>query len=114
MMSEVKGDKNSPSHRIFLSFHGIGCIIKYLSLIFSTWLMLTHRTTISEHHIEIEIMTIRIPPENLLDKVLKLFGRERKVIIQTAAEEIYRERGPYVQIKEAREGFFKALFRKGH
>ena len=57
-------------------------------------------------------MTIKIPPENLLDKVLKLFGKERQVIIPEEAGKIYKEKGPYVQIKAKREGFFKALFRR--
>jgi len=59
-------------------------------------------------------MTIRIPPENFLDKVLKLFGKERRVIMPAGAGKIYDEKGPYVQIKAKREGFFKALFRRDH
>ncbi len=57
-------------------------------------------------------MTIRISPENFLDKVLKLFGKERRVIMPAEAGKLYEEKGPYVQIKAKREGFFKALFRK--
>jgi hypothetical protein len=57
-------------------------------------------------------MTIRIPPENILDKILKLFGKEREVIIPEEAGQVYRDIGPYVQIKGKRESFFKALFRK--
>jgi len=57
-------------------------------------------------------MTIRIPPENILDKILKLFGKERNVNISDETNEIYEEKGPYVQIQGKREGFFKALFRK--
>jgi hypothetical protein len=57
-------------------------------------------------------MTIRVPPENLLDKVLKLLGKERRVIMPEEAEKIYEDKGPYVQIKARRERFFKALFRK--
>lgn len=59
-------------------------------------------------------MTIRVPPENLLDKVLKLLGKERRVIMLEEAGKIYEDKGPYVQIKGKREGFFKALFRKNH
>jgi len=55
-------------------------------------------------------MTIKIPPENLLDKILKLFGKKRQVIMPTEAGKIYDEKGPYVQIKARREGFFKTLF----
>jgi hypothetical protein len=57
-------------------------------------------------------MTIKIPPEKFLDKILKLFGRERKVIMPAGAEDIYKDKGPYVQIKAVREGFFKTLFRR--
>ena len=60
-------------------------------------------------------MTIRVPPENILDKILKLFGKERKVVVPDVpegADEVYKDKGPYVQMKAEREGFFKALFRK--
>ncbi len=57
-------------------------------------------------------MTIRISPENFLDKVLKLFGKERRVIMPAEAGKLYEEKGPYVQIKAKREGFFEALFRR--
>ena len=57
-------------------------------------------------------MTIRISPKNFLDKILKLFGKERQVIMPAEAGKLYEEKGPYVQIKAKREGFFKALFRK--
>ncbi len=57
-------------------------------------------------------MTIRIPPENILDKILKLIRKKREVIIPEEAGQVYRDIGPYVQIKGKRENFFKALFRK--
>ena len=57
-------------------------------------------------------MTIRIPSENLLDKVIKLFGKEKQVIMPEEAGKIYEDKGPYVQIKAKREGMFKALFRR--
>ena len=57
-------------------------------------------------------MTIKIPPENILDKILKLIGKEREVIIPEEAGQVYRDIGPYVQIKGKRESFFKALLRK--
>ncbi len=31
---EQQGDKNSPTHRLFLFIHGVGCIIKFVSLNF--------------------------------------------------------------------------------
>jgi len=67
-----------------------------------------HRATI-QNQLKVEFMTIKIPPENLLDKVLKLFGKERRVIMPAEAGKIYDEKGPYVQIKAEREGFFKTL-----
>jgi hypothetical protein len=55
-------------------------------------------------------MTIRIPGDNILDKILKLFGKERRVIIPAEADKIHRKYGPYVQIKAKKESFFKVLF----
>jgi hypothetical protein len=57
-------------------------------------------------------MTIRIPDDNILDKILKLFGKEREIIVPGGAEKIYKELGPHVQIKAKKESFFKALFGK--
>ena len=57
-------------------------------------------------------MTVRIPPENILDKILKLLNKERKIIIPGEVGKAYREIGPYVQIKGKRENFFKAILRK--
>lgn len=57
-------------------------------------------------------MTIIIPPENLLDKLLKLLGKERQIIMPAETGKIYSEKGSYVNIKAKREGFFKALFRR--
>ena len=57
-------------------------------------------------------MTVRIPPENILDKILKLFGKEREVIVPDEAGKAYREIGPYLQIMGKRENFFKVLVRK--
>ncbi len=48
-------------------------------------------------------MTIRTPPENILDKILKLVGKERQLIIPEETDEIYKDKGPYVQIKAKRE-----------
>ena len=57
-------------------------------------------------------MTVRIPPENILDRILKLLGKERQVIIPDEAGKVYKEIGPYVQIRGKRENFFKVLIRK--
>jgi hypothetical protein len=57
-------------------------------------------------------MTLKTPPKNIFDKILKLFGKEREIIPPSEAGKIYDELGSYVQIKAKRENFFKALFRK--
>jgi hypothetical protein len=57
-------------------------------------------------------MTIRVPADNILDKILSLFGKEREIVIPEGAGKIYREYGPSVQIMAKKENFFKALFRK--
>ena len=57
-------------------------------------------------------MTIKIPPENIFDKILKLLGKQRAVIFPSGVEEIYKQHGPYVQIKARKENFLKVLFRR--
>lgn len=56
-------------------------------------------------------MTIRIPPETVLDRVLRLLGKERQVVIPQAAVRLCNELGPHVQVTARRENFFIALFR---
>ena len=56
-------------------------------------------------------MTIRVPADNILDKILKLFGKERDIIIPKGADKIYREYGPYVQIKAKKENDILSLSR---
>ena len=56
-------------------------------------------------------MTIQIPPENLLDRVLKLFGKERLVVIAPATVRLCNELGPHVQVMARRESFVTALLR---
>ncbi|KPJ78905.1 MAG: hypothetical protein AMJ54_01195 [Deltaproteobacteria bacterium SG8_13] len=58
-------------------------------------------------------MTIRIPPETVLDRILRLLGKERQVVIPQAAVRLCNELGPYVQVTARRESFFTALFRSG-
>jgi hypothetical protein len=53
-----------------------------------------------------------MPPKNILDKILKVVGKKRKVIVPENIDKIYLENGPYVQIQGKREGFFKTLFGK--
>ena len=56
-------------------------------------------------------MTIRIPPETVSDRLLRLLGKERQVVIPLAAVRACNELGPYVQVTARRENFFSALFR---
>ncbi|MFH0926918.1 MAG: hypothetical protein V1872_15010 [bacterium] len=57
-------------------------------------------------------MTIKAPPDNILDKILKLFGKEREVIPPDEADNIYKKYGQYAYIKAKKESFWKALVRK--
>jgi hypothetical protein len=57
-------------------------------------------------------VTIKIPADNILDRILKYFGKKRGVILPPEANKIYKKTGPYVQIKARKENFFKALFSK--
>jgi hypothetical protein len=58
-------------------------------------------------------MTVRLPPDRkigILDKVLKLFGKERQLVIP---DDVYRKYGQYVIVQARYEGFWKCLFRRG-
>jgi hypothetical protein len=57
-------------------------------------------------------LTIRIPPKNFLDKILEKFGKKRITISPKNLDKIYKEYGPYVQIRGKKESILKALFRK--
>ena len=56
-------------------------------------------------------MTIQIPPETVQDKILRLLGKERRVVIPQAAVRLCNELGPCVQVTARRESFITALFR---
>ena len=58
-------------------------------------------------------MTIRLPPDNFLDRILAIFGKKRKIIMPDNLNQIKKQLGPYVTIQARKEGVFKALFR-GH
>ena len=60
---------------------------------------------------EVTEMTIRIAQENVLDRILRLFGKERQVLIPQAAVRLCNELGPYAQVTARRESFLAALFR---
>jgi len=72
-------------------------------------------TTIPQPHnhqkLEKTTMTIRLPPDNFLDRILAIFGKKRKTIMPENINQIENQLGPYVTIKARKEGFFKALFR---
>jgi hypothetical protein len=36
-------------------------------------------------------MTIRIPPKNILDKILKLLGKEKAVVVLEGIDEVYEK-----------------------
>jgi hypothetical protein len=53
-------------------------------------------------------MTIRIPEDDSLDKILHLFGKRRAVKIP---EDTYQKFGPYVYARGMKENFWRALLR---
>ena len=59
-------------------------------------------------------MTIRLPPENLLDHFLSKFGIERKIIIpdHDHADPMTQKQNPYVTKKAKRESLFRAILNK--
>ena len=57
-------------------------------------------------------MTIRLPPDNSLDRILAIFGKKRKIIYPHNLNQLEKQLGPYVTIQARKEGFLKALFRR--
>jgi len=57
-------------------------------------------------------MSIRLPPDNFLDRILAIFNKKRKIIMPENINQIEKQLGPYITIKTRKEGFFKALFRR--
>jgi hypothetical protein len=55
-------------------------------------------------------MTYRIPPPNLIDRILKLCGIEREVYIPEEAAKAHERFGPYVQVRARRKGLIKTLY----
>ncbi|WP_319406235.1 hypothetical protein [uncultured Desulfosarcina sp.] len=53
-------------------------------------------------------MTIRLPQRNILDYVLRLFGKRRAIVMP---REVIGESGPYSTIVARKESFFTALLR---
>ena len=59
-------------------------------------------------------MTIKVPPDNIWDNILNLFGKKRRVIIPDNVGEVYGKFGQYSTIKARRENFWRALFRESN
>jgi len=53
-------------------------------------------------------MTIKIPQPNLVDKLLRMMGKKRGVILSSGK---YENFGPYTYFVAKKEGFFKSLIR---
>ena len=59
-------------------------------------------------------MTIKTPPDNILDKILKIMGKERRIVMPEDIGQTEKKLGPYVTVKAKKESFWKALFRGGN
>ncbi len=57
-------------------------------------------------------MTVRYPRATLGDKILKLLGKERSILIPEDINDVHEKYGPYVDFLVKRENFWKALCRK--
>lgn len=53
-------------------------------------------------------MTIKHQEPNILDRLLKIIGKKRGIIVPS---DIYEKFGPYIYFEAKRESFWKALFR---
>jgi hypothetical protein len=53
-------------------------------------------------------MSIHISPPTLADRILRVMGKRRGIVIPT---EIHKKFGPYVHSTAVRESFWKALLR---
>ena len=57
-------------------------------------------------------MTIQIPPDNIFDRILALFGRRRGIIMPPQLDKTINQFGHHVIIKAKKEGFLTALFKR--
>jgi hypothetical protein len=55
-------------------------------------------------------MTIRLPEDNFLDKILACLGKKRRVIPPDNLKELNDKFGPYSTISAKKESFWKTLF----
>jgi len=56
-------------------------------------------------------MTIKIPKETPLDRLLSSMGKKRAIRIPV---DLYEKYGPYVYAKAEKESFWRALFRSNN
>jgi len=68
----------------------------------------------NESAIRSDKMTIKTPPDNVLDKILKIIRKKRKLIIPEETGQTDKKLGPYVTTKARKESFWRALFRDRH
>ena len=55
-------------------------------------------------------MTIRLPPDNIIDKILKIFGIQRQIILPKDNQDQIRN-NPYVTITAHKENLMQTLLR---
>lgn len=56
-------------------------------------------------------MTIRIPPDNLIDNVLKQFGIKRVIVLPKNIDSLRNQFGHHIQIKAKHESLLKTILR---
>ena len=57
-------------------------------------------------------MTIRIPPDNLIDKILKQFGVKRVLVLPENIDSQKNKYGHHIQIKAKHESLLKTILRQ--
>ena len=57
-------------------------------------------------------MTIQILPDNILDRILSLFGKRRGIIMPKHLDKTTKKFGQHAIIKTRKESFLKALLFK--
>ena len=57
-------------------------------------------------------MTIQLPPDNIFDSVLKVFGKRRGIIVPLNKTTNQFGFDRHAVIKAKKEGFLKALFKR--
>ena len=57
-------------------------------------------------------MTIQLPPDNLLDRILKVLGKRREIIIPRQLDKTTKQFGHHAIIRAKKESFLTALFKR--